>query len=972
MNDTLEARAFAIYDRSLDMDDTTAESYVTATCGEDAELLARVQQLRQASENAIKAGFLDNPYLVNLGSVAAGLKPTSFVGKQLGCYHLVRELGVGGFGKVYLAEQQEPVKRMVAVKILRGSLCDDTFLRRFEGERQVLALLSHPNIAQIFDAATTDEGDPYFAMEYVPGVPITQYCDERRLSISDRLTLFVRVCSAIQHAHQKGIIHRDIKPANILIAEIDDVAQPKIIDFGIAKVLDLDFESFTLETQAGGLLGSPAYMSPEQVSQSRVAIDTRSDIYALGVLLYELLTGRTPFQFKNTSLVDTLNRVLQSDPVPPSQQVKKQQLKDVARLRNMPSSVALARALNSDVDAIVLKALSKNPERRYASATHLGTDIQRYLEHEPVSAAPLTVRYRAGKFVRRHKLAVLSVFALTLTLIAGLAGTVGGLVRAKQAEAAASQAARNAQRTITLMQDFLAAPDPREQGPDLRVVDMLGSFEPRLSALVDQPAIHGSLLQTYGITHRSLGMPAEALKFAQQSAEIRQQHLGRQHPDTLGSIHLAAQLTGELGNHREAEASLLQLRSDARALGSNPAFVMDVDNSLARIAYLSGDHERAKVAYIEVVESRTGLLGSHHMDTLRSMAGLSLAYSTLGEKDSAIDVAREVLEIQTTSLGSDHPETLEAQSALAFALGEAGRYSDALSMHEAVLQSRTSIIGPRHRKTLASRMNVAWLMGRLGRHEEAQVFNEDTLTLQREALGVAHPDVYTTLSNIATNLNALGKTDDAEPLMLEVIAGRVALVGEKHSSTLTAKNDLMVLYARQERFAEAEDLIREVLQGRMETVGDDHPGTLTAMNNLTWLLSQRGAWQEAEELGRQVVTKRSKLFGADHPSSLSAKSNLAATLNRAGKPAEALPLIHEVWDTRKQVLGESHVDTLTAAISHAEILYETGAGAQAKEILQKSVIALEQALGKDHRKVTAARQLLDKWRGEAPAPPGRR
>lgn len=969
MNDTLEARAFAIYDQSLDLDDGAAESFVTRRCGDDAALLERVRELRAASQSAAKAGFLDNPYPINVGSVAPEFTPSSFVGKQIGSYQLVRELGEGGFGKVYLAEQQDPVKRLVALKVLRGSLCDDTFLRRFEAERQVLALLSHPNIAQIFDAATTEAGDPYFAMEYVPGVPITQYCDERRLSIRERLGLFVRVCSAIQHAHQKGIIHRDIKPANVLVTDVDDIAQPKIIDFGIAKVLDLDFESYTLDTQAGGLLGSPAYMSPEQVSQSRVALDTRSDIYALGVLLYELLTGRTPFQFKNASLVDTLNQVLQSDPMPPSHQVTSQRLEQVADLRKMSSTTALARVLRPDVDAVVLKALAKNPERRYASALHFSADIQRYLSFEPVTAAPFGLTYRAGKFVRRHKLAVLGALAVTVTLVAGLVGTGTGLVRARQAEQAASEAATNAQRTIALMQDFLTAPDPREQGPDLKVVDMLRSFEPQLATLIDQPEIHASLLQTYGLTYRSLGLQAEALKFAQRSAAVRQTNLGNQHVDTMASTHLAAQLNGELGNHEQAWASLLELRRDALAVDSARRFVLEIDNSLARIAYLSGEHEQARLAYEAVVADRTELLGPEHSATLNSMAGLSVVYSALGEQQNAIDVARSVLDLRSDSLGSDHPDTLEARAALAYALGEGGRYQDALSIHEQVLQGRSRVLGSNHRKTLLSRTNVAWLLDRLGQHQKARILNEETLALQRQSLGEAHPDLYATMSNLATNLNALGKTEEAEPLMLEVVTGRSSLLGAQHPTTLTAKNDLVVLYARQQRYAEAETLIREVLQGRLETVGADHPGTLTAMNNLTWLLTQRGGWEEAEALGRQVVEKRSSLLGAEHPSSLSAKSTLAATLNLAGKPDEALPLVREVWEARKRVLGKSHVDTLTAASSVAEILFETGALTEGSRLMQRSLIELEQALGKDHRKVREAREIMEKWQGEIPAPP---
>lgn len=960
MNSSLEARAFAIYDRSLEFDAEAAEAYVQQSCENDAALLREVQKLRTASEQAVRAGFLDEPFPINAGNVAAELEPPVEL-RKIGHYQLIRELGAGGFGKVYLAEQQSPVKRMVALKVLRGSLCDDTFLRRFEAERQVLALLSHPNVAQIFDAATTKEGNPYFAMEYVPGVPITQYCDKRSLTIEQRLNLFTRVCSAMQHAHQKGIIHRDIKPANILVAEVDETAQPKVIDFGIAKVLDLDFEGYTLNTQAGGLLGSPAYMSPEQVSQSRVAIDTRSDIYALGVLLYELLTGQTPFQFKNKSLVETLNQVLQTDPLPPSALVAKQQLERVAHHRKQSTPATLARTLRKDIDAIVLKALAKNPERRYASAIHFSADIKRYLSHQPVSAAPLNATYRAGKFIRRHRVAVFGALALALTLIVGLAGTASGLIRARQAETAASQAAANAQRTIALMQDFLAAPDPREQGPNLKVVDMVESFEPELAKLVDQPEIHASLLLTYGITYRSMGMQAKALEFARQSASLRQTHLGNLHADTMESRHLAAQLTGELGDHAEAHSLLTQLRADALVVDADSQLVVEIDDSLARALYLSGQYEEARMAYALLVDRRSEQLGIQHPDTLKSMSGLSLAYSSLGDGENATHVAREVFAIRAQSLGKQHPDTLDARSALAYALGEGGKYQEALTLHEQVLQDRVDVLGPHHQSTLASRVNVAWLMSSLGRHEDARDFNEQTLILQQEALGDDHPDLYSTMSNLATNLVALGNTEDAEPLMQKVVAGRTAILGEQHPTTLTAKNDLMVVYARQSRFSEAEALIREVIEARLNGVGENHPGTLTAMNNLTWLLTRRGAHEEAEELGRTVVEKSLTLNGADHPRTLSSQSNLAATLNRNGKHDEALELIKVVHETRERVLGKSHVDTLRASASLAEILFETGALAEAKTLMESAINQLEQALGSEHRRVIEAREILQKW-----------
>ncbi|MCH8006506.1 MAG: serine/threonine protein kinase, partial [Planctomycetes bacterium] len=429
-----------LFDAVVDLPPERRHAFLLEACGADTELLLRVERLLRYADDNIGVVGLSEGSRVSADAAKVKEEPdlTEPPGTKIGPYRIVTLIGEGGFGAVYEAQQERPVRRRVALKIIKLGMDTKQVIARFEAERQALAMMDHPHIARVFEAGATDTGRPYFVMELVEGVAITEFCDQAHLSPRQRLELFTLVCEAVQHAHQKGIIHRDLKPSNVLVTRHNGEPVPKVIDFGIAKATRQRLTEKTLVTETGQLIGTPAYMSPEQAQMGETDIDTRSDIYSLGALMYELLTGTTPFEkrtFQRLSYPEIQRIIREKDPPTPSTRVSAlgEELVEVAKERNLEPG-SLPRLLRGDLDWIVMRALEKDRARRYATASELAADIGRYLRHEPVLASPPSVPYRLRKFVRRHRIAVLSVAVVVLVLATGVTGTVWGLVRALRAE----------------------------------------------------------------------------------------------------------------------------------------------------------------------------------------------------------------------------------------------------------------------------------------------------------------------------------------------------------------------------------------------------------------------------------------------------------------------------------------------------------------------------------------------------------
>lgn len=880
-----DATTFRIYEEALSLEGADRDRFLATSCEGDPALRAEVDALLEAAETADEEAFLAAGPLSLMGvldeAAASRGEPERRTGERIGRYRLSGVLGEGGFGTVYRARQEEPVERDVAIKVIRGTLAGDAVVRRFQAERQVLARLQHPGIAQMLDAGTDADGTPYMVMELVSGEPVTRYCAQQTLDLAARLRLFVRVCEALEHAHQKGVIHRDLKPSNVLVETASGDPRPKIIDFGIALVVEDALEKDTRLTR-GGLMGSPETMAPEQVAGER-DLDTRTDIYGLGVLLYELLCGRSPFRDDDASLVELLRRITEEEPVPPS---------------------AVDRALPRELDWIVLRAMAKDRAERYPSATALADDIRSYLSDRPISAHPPGMAYLARKFARRHAVGVVAGTLVLATLVAGVVGTSIGLVRAHRE-------AENARETVALLQEFLAAPDPEAQGRDLRVVELLEAFEPRLAELADRPALHAELLFAYATTYRGLGLYEDALAPARAAAREQDRLYGAGDARTLASTNLEAQLLLELDRSEPAMDLAEAARNRARdSLGPDDPVTLALAATLADAHHRLGAFEAADALYTDTLARLSRTRGEDHDQTLRLLHRHALNLLHLGRPEEAESVSRLAFERAGERHGAEHPQTLNAWSELALVLGESGQYDEAGEIHQALVEARARVLGDAHRKTLVSMTNLAWIRARQGDYEAAVRLNRQVLALQEEVLGVEHRNTIATQANLAMALARTGALEEAEQLMGEALASRERLLGPDHPETLVALNDMLVVYARQQKYTEAAAMAERLVAKNRVIQGDRHPATLGTLNNLGWLLNRLERPAEALPVLEEAYAGRAAVLGEDHPATLGTRQLLADVLVTMERRAEAVAHFEDLVRLSEQALGEDHAQTL--------------------------------------------------------------
>jgi len=634
------------------------------------------------------------------------------LGTTIGRYHLVQRIGEGGMGEVWLAEQKEPVRRRVALKLVKAGMNTREVMARFESERQALALMEHPAIAKVFDAGSTPQGAPYFVMEYVAGVPITAYCDNHRLDTRDRLELFVHVCEGVQHAHQKAIIHRDLKPSNILVTEVDGHPVPKIIDFGVAKALSQRLTADTLYTRAGTLLGTPEYMSPEQALSSGEDIDTRSDVYSLGIIFYELLAGVPPIDLRQIAFDEFLRRLREEEPSKPSTKVRTQDpttSTEVAGKRRT-EPLALAKQMRGDLDSIALKALEKERARRYGSPSDFAADIGRYLRNEAVLAVPPSVTYRARKFARRYRGALVAVSACVLVLIVAAAVSIRQGIRANQ-QAAIAQAVND-----FLQHDLLAqASAATQSGPstkpdlDLKVRTALERAAARIGGKFEgQPEVEAAIRETMGQTYQELGLYPEARTQLERALDLDRRVLGAENPETLKTMSRLGTTARLQGKYPEAEALLGKaLATQRRVLGPEHPVTLGSMNDLASVYQEEGKYPQAEALHSQVLEIRRRVLGPEHPDTLKSMHNLGLIYEDEGKYPQAEALDTQTLEFERRVLGPEHPSTLMSMGNLAIVYNDEGKYPQAEALFTQNVEIRRRVLGSEHPETLKSMSNLA-------------------------------------------------------------------------------------------------------------------------------------------------------------------------------------------------------------------------------------------------------------------------
>jgi eukaryotic-like serine/threonine-protein kinase len=828
-------------------DPAARELFLNQACGDDAALAERVRTLLALHEQEPES-FAAPKATVAFEPAAEG------PGSRVGPYLLREKIGEGGFGLVFVAEQQEPVKRKVALKVIKPGMDTKQVIARFEAERQALALMDHPNIAKVLDAGATDSGRPYFVMELVRGIPITDYCDQHQLSPRERLDLFVTVCHAIQHAHQKGIIHRDIKPSNVLVTSHDGRPVAKVIDFGVAKAIHQQLTERTIYTQFAQMIGTPLYMSPEQAEMSGLDIDTRSDVYSLGVLLYELLTGTTPLEKKRfaKAAYDEIRRVIrEEEPPKPSQRLStSESLPSIAASRHTEPT-KLSNLIRGDLDWITMKALEKDRTRRYETANGLARDIQRHLADEIVEARPPSTGYRLRKFAKKNRAALTTAATIALLLVFGVVGTTFGVIRANRA----AEAARRAMMEAEVQKE--KALRSAEQEAEQRVKAEEAKKEAQAKE-VEANAV---------------------LQFFEQRVFAAGRPKGQQ---------------GGLGSNvslREAiESSLPTLD---RAFAKQPLVEARLRQRLGGTFFYLGETKRAAEQGERSCALFTRHLGADHPDTLESVHGLALCFYALGRHEEALKLREKTLAIRKRVLPPDDYRTLQNMGAVADSYAALNRHEEAFKLREETLTAMERTLPAVHLERLAAMSNLANSYATLNRHAEALRLGEETLAIQKRALPPDHPLTLSTMHNLANRYFELNRRPEALKLREETLAARKRVLPPDHPDTLQSMHGLANSFADLNRREEALKLREEILAVRRRVLPPDHPQTLQSMHNLAIGYASLNRHEEALKLREETLAARKRVLAKDHPDTLDSMWSVAGSLVKLDRGAEAIPLIDE-------------------------------------------------------------------------------
>jgi len=816
MDAGLYRRVKGIVARALELECGERDAFVTEACGGDRELHREVARLLD-QDDSLYEGFIERPFGIDDETrpdrPGAAPAPSPEPPETIGPFRVLELLGQGGMGAVYRCEQDEPVRREVAVKVIRADLTQPHAAARFDVERQALARLSHPNIARILQAGTTDQGFPYFAMEYCSGAAVTEFCDEHCMSLDERLELFISICGAVQHAHRQGIIHRDLKPSNIMVTSIDGRPSVKIIDFGIAKAFD---EPETLELTGQRLVGTPAYMSPEALGLVEGADpDTRSDVFALGVVLYEMLVGMRPHP------VDALAAYLShiaTEPTPsPSHRlslVDPSTREEVAERRGVTPE-DLHRQLQGDLDWIVATAVAREPDERYGSPEEFAADVRRFLDHLPVLASPPSLRYRATKFVRRHRaLTALGAVAI-LAVVAGTVGTTVGMVRAnEQARRASAEAERAndeaavAREVSKFLVSLFEVSDPgRARGNSITAREILdrGADEIR-EGFGDRPLVKARFMLTIGDVFEKLGLYDQARPLLEEALEIREAELAPDHLDVAQSLHRLGWLSYRQGSFDEAEAlykSSLEIRE--AELGPNHSAVGSSLIKLADLYTQQGRYAEAEPLLRRSVEIKETEFGPDHPNVAVSLNNLAILFRNQERYDEAEPLFRRSLAIRETVLGSDHPHVASSLNNLANLYGAQGRYDEAEPLYERSLETLETVLGPDHPKVghpLANLGQISWKQGRL---QNAEQFFRRALELWESSYSSDHRSIGILLGRLAGVYRDQGRYEEAEPLYRRAIE----ILGAKepgHRELRETLTDYAQLLRATGRVAEAREL----------------------------------------------------------------------------------------------------------------------------------------------------------------------
>ena len=960
------ARVEAILDEVLDAAPEEREVVLERACGPEPGLRTRVETLLRAMERS--DSFLDRPahesaaHLIREMSEGGAPDPDRALPfDRIGPYRLIRELGRGGMGAVYLAERDDEVRRQVAIKLVSPAAAPH-LRARFLAERQILANLEHPNIARLYDGGTTPDGTPFLVMELVDGQRIDEYCDASRLDVAGRLALFDTICDAVQFAHQSMVVHRDLKPSNVLVTR-DGVV--KLLDFGVAKLLDVADAGIT---QAGFVALTPAYASPEQLRGQAVTV--AADVYGLGVLLYELLTGRYPYDLAGKMPFEVARVVHETEPERPSVAARSDAAteadaatllagaSDRARHR-ATSPQGLRRRLEGDLDNIVLTALRKEPESRYPSVYHLREDLRRHLDGRPVTARPATLRYRAGKYVRRHRVAVTATGLLLLSLTGGLAATLW------QARSAAKQA-RRAEEVRDFLVGLFESSDPDSTvGRTVTARELLdrgaASLDGRLST---DAALRADMLDVVSRLYRELGLLDAARPLAEAALATRRSGAGS---DPAGRAESAGELASvlyEQGEYEEAEKlarEALEVRRRGRR--RDPAAYAAALSDVAAVLSVQGGADEADSLYREAlaVDRRGGdpeALASH-------LSNYGAALSRRARWDDARSADEEALSIRRTLHGEESTEVATSLLNLGSVLTAMGEFEQAERTLRECLAIRTKLLGENHAHTALVWHELANVMQQMGRGEEGERAERRALAIRRAVLGPEHPDVAQSLNQLGVNLYFQGRFAEAADLFGQVLGIWSRVYGPRHPSVLTVQTNQAAALRDAGQYAAAEKILRETLAVRREVLGDRHQDVAATLNNLGTLLSMEDKDAEAESMMRQAVSIWQQALGPDHVIAANGLYALGRLLVKERRYEEAELPLRDALRIRAAALDANAPVLANARLAYAECLIGLGRFAEADTLVTAALPILRAQFGDEHENVkraVRARTAIDRAR----------
>ncbi|MGE4178937.1 MAG: tetratricopeptide repeat protein [Limisphaerales bacterium] len=845
MNDK-PSRDVAVFTAALPLKAEERAAFLAHACGDDHALRARVEALLRADSEA--GNFMERPP-VDAGARSLhpiGEKP----GDRIGRYRLLQQIGEGGAGVVFMAEQEEPVRRRVALKIIKPGMDTKSVIARFEAERQALALMDHPNIAKVLDAGATESGRPFFVMELIRGVRITEYCDQNSLTTEERLWLFVQVCQAVQHAHQKGIIHRDLKPSNILVTgTVEGEPLPVVIDFGIAKATtNQRLTDKTLFTAFEMLIGTPAYMSPEQAALSSADVDTRTDIYSLGVLLYELVTGSTPFDGGALlkAGLDEIRRVIREvEPARPSTRLSTlvaADLTTVARHRRSEPP-HLIRSVHGDLDWIVMKSLDKDRTRRYETANGLALDVKRFLANETVSARPCSKLYKFRKAVQRNKLLSVGVGIIAALIVVSLAVVTASLGNERRARLKAQTEESRSRQVTQFLKNMLEGVGPSvARGRNTEMLrEILDKTAQQIGAEIrEQPAVEAELRGLIGQLYVEIGNYEGAETMAQAALALHRKLSGPESAEAASALNDLGMALWKQRKLAEAEAAYQEgLAIRQRLFGNEHADVAATLNNLGAVYRRQKKLAESEALTRESLEIRRRLFGSEHLDVADSLRNLCIILGDRGQRTAAEEAAREMLAMRRRLLGNDHPLVAAALADLAWVLGEKSTEGEALETEAFGIQRK--VLGDDHPDVAKSIYLLGERMRRNGNIPESHAVLSAALSIQRKLLGDDHPDVLATLIGLGSALEREGNWAEVETVRRQILELRRKQSGNEASQTVSEVEGLVRALREQKKLDEAEQVLGEALTPEFSS----KPASVKLLFQRADLMGRQGRWEDA-------------------------------------------------------------------------------------------------------------------------------